>query len=92
MEKSPDTKPFLLGHSANPLLDETTVEKIIDINQNNPSVTPIKWSVTQNSKFNLPDATTQDIDKIIDSLNPEKTAGSDGIPVKLIKLFVSKCS
>ena len=34
-------------------------------NLNPPSVAPIKSSVTQNSKFNLPHATTQDINKII---------------------------
>ena len=43
-------------------------------------------SVTQNSKFNLPHATTQDINKIINSLSSDKATGPDGIPVKFIKL------
>ena len=90
--KCSDTKPSLLGDFANPLLDESPVEKIIDTNRNNLSVTAIKSSVRPNSKFNLPDATTQDIHKLIDLLNPDKTSSSDSIPVRFIKLFVCKCN
>ena len=59
VEKPSDTKPSSLGDSANPLLDETTVRKIIDTYRDHPSVIAIKWFVTQNRKFNLPYATTQ---------------------------------
>ena len=43
-------------------------------------------SVTQNSKFNSPQATTQDTNKIINSLTSNKATGPDGIPVIFIKL------
>ena len=36
--------------------------------------------------FNLPHATTHNINKIINSLNSDKATGPDGIPVKFIKL------
>ena len=42
--------------------------------------------VTQNSRFKLPHATTQDINKIINSLISDKATGSEGIPVRFIEL------
>ena len=86
VEKSSCTKPSSLGDSENPLLDEATVRKIIDTYQDHSSVIAIKSSVTQNSKFNLPHATTQDITKIINSLSSNKASGSDSIPVKFTRL------
>ena len=77
-----------LGDSANPLLDETTVRKIIDTYRDQPSVITIESSVTQNSKFNLPHANTQDINKIINWLSSDRASGPDGISVKT----VCKCS
>ena len=59
--KSSGTKPISLGDSANSLLDETTVGRIIDTYRDNPSITTIKSSVTKNSKFNLPHETAQEI-------------------------------
>ena len=38
------------------------------------------------SKFDLPHATTQDMNKIIKSLSSDKAAGPDGIPVKFTKM------
>ena len=86
VEKSSGSKPSSLGDSANALLDETTEEKIIDAYQDRTSAVAIKSSVTQNSQFNLLQATTQDIDKIINSLSSNKATGPDSIPVKSIKL------
>ena len=86
VEKSSGSKPSSLGDSANALLDETTEEKIIDAYQDHTSAVAIKSSVTQNSQFNLLQATTQDIDKIINSLSSNKATGPDSIPVKSIKL------
>ena len=65
IEKSSGSKPFSLWNSANPLLDETTIGKIIDTYRGHPSVTAIKSLVSRNSKFNLAHATTQDVNKII---------------------------
>ena len=45
----------------------------------------IKSSVTQNSKFNLPHATTQD-KKNHQYVSSDKATGPNGIPVKFIKL------
>ena len=52
----------------------------------------MKSSVTQNSKFDLPHATTQDINKIINSLNSDKATGPDGILLKFIRLSACKCN
>ena len=62
------------------------VEKIIDTYRNHPSIIAIKSSVTQNIKFNLPHAITQDINKIINSFSSDKTTGPDVIPVNFITL------
>ena len=86
IEKSSDTKPFSLGDSTNPLFDKTTVGKIIDTYRNHPSVITIKSSVTQNIKFDLPHATTHEINKIINSLSSDKATVPDDIPVKFIKM------
>ena len=59
---------------------------IIDTYQDYPIVIAVKSSVTQNSKSKLPHATTQDINKIINSLGSKKATGLYGIPVKFIKL------
>ena len=52
VEKYSGNKPSSLGDSANALLDETVVGKIINTYCDHPSVIAIKSSVTQNSKFN----------------------------------------
>ena len=62
------------------------VGKIIDTERDYPSVMAIKMSVTQNTKFKLPHATTQDMNKFINSLRSGKDTGPDGIPVKFMKL------
>ena len=89
VEKSTGIKPSSLGDSANPFLDKTTVGKIIDGYRDHPSVIAIESSVTQNSKFNLPHATTQDINKITNSLSSDKATGREGIPVKFINPFAN---
>ena len=35
--------------------------------------------------FDFPEVTTEDLNKIIKSLNPKKTVSSDRIPLKIIK-------
>ena len=49
--KSSGTKSSSLGDSANALLEETTVGKIIDTYRDHPSVIAIKSSITQNSNL-----------------------------------------
>ena len=53
--------------------------------QNNTSVIEIKKPAKTNESFTFPEAKTEDINKIIDLLNPEKVTTSDGIPIKVIK-------
>ena len=60
VETSSATKPYSLGDSAIPFLDEAVIETIIDVYQNYLSVSAIKSSFTNNSKLNLLHATTQD--------------------------------
>ena len=86
VQKSSGSKPSSLGDSVNSSIDETTVGKIIDTYQDHPNVIVIKLSATQNSTFNLPHATTQNMKKIINSLNFDKATFPDGIPMKYIKL------
>ena len=92
VEKFSGTKPSSLGDSANPLLDETTIGKIIDTYRDHPSIIAMKSSVTQNSKLDLPHATTQDINKIINSLSSDKVTGPDGILLKFIRPSACKCN
>ena len=53
--------------------------------KNHPSVATIKENVLPDSlSFDLP--SKEDINKIVHSLNVNKAAGPDGIPLNLIKL------
>ena len=54
VEESSGSKSSSLENSVNPLLDETPVGEIIDTYRDHPSFIVNKSSVTQNSKFNLP--------------------------------------
>ena len=83
VEKSSGTKPSLLEGSTNPLLEETTVGKIIDTYQDHQSVMTTKSSVIQNSKFNLRHGTTQVINQIINFLSSDKVIGPDDIKLKI---------
>ena len=65
------------------------MEKIIEKYNNHPSVRAVKSSVTHNNKFELPYATTQDVNEIINSLKTDKAKGQYGIPAKFIKLSLN---
>ena len=54
--------------------------EIIENCRNHPSIVKIKKSI-----FDFPEATTEDINKIIKSLNRNKATGPDRIPLKIIK-------
>ena len=54
--------------------------EIIENCRNHPSIVKIKKSI-----FDFPEATTEDINKIIKSLNANKATGPDYIPLKIIK-------
>ena len=66
-------------------LDEKAIRKIIENYRNHPSIIKIKEIVKEKPIFDFPEATTEDIIKIIKSLNPNKATGPDRILLKIIK-------
>ena len=63
----------------NPKLDEKTIREIIENYRNHPSIIKIKEIVKEKPIFDFPESTTEDINKIIKSLNPNKATGPDHI-------------
>ena len=53
--------------------------------ENHTSVIKIKKPAKSNESFTFPEAKTEDINKIINLLNPKKVTTSNGIPIKVIK-------
>ena len=86
VEKSSGKKPLSLGNSSDASQDEMTVKEIISVYGNHPSTRKIKnlW-VTEN-KFDLPCASSSDINKIIKSFNVNKAKGPEGISAKFVKM------
>ena len=62
-----------------------TIAEIIKNYQNHSSIIKIKEIVKKKPIFDFPEATTEDIDKIITPLNPNKATRPDCIPLELIK-------
>ena len=86
VEKTSGIAPKNLGNPLDQKTDDKTIREIIENYQNHPSIIKIKQSVKENNKvFNFPEASTEEINKIIKSLNPHKATGPDGIPLKIIK-------
>ena len=84
-EKTSGIAPKNLGNPLDPKLDEKTIREIIENYQNHPSIIKIKKIVKKKTIFDFPEVTTEDLNKIIKSLNPNKTVSSDRIPLKIIK-------
>ena len=57
-----------------PKLDEKTLREITENCRNHPSIIKIKEIVKEKIIFDLPEATTEGVNKIIKSLNPNKAA------------------
>ena len=53
--------------------------------ENHPSIIKIKKLAKTNESFTFPKVKTEDINKMINSLNRKKATGHDGIPTKVIK-------
>ena len=68
-----------------PKLDEKTIREIIENYRNHPSIIKIKEIVKEKPIFDFPEATTEDINKVIKSLNPNKAIGPDRIRLKIIQ-------
>ena len=67
----------------NPL--DPTLGEIIENYRNHPSLIKIKEIVKEKLILDFPVASTEDINKIIKSLNTNKATGPDPIPLKIIK-------
>ena len=67
------------------VIKKTQVFDIINKHKDHPNITKIKELVTNKNSFEFPEANTEDINKIIKELNPNKAAGPDCIPKKVIK-------
>ena len=68
-------------------LDSISMKDVIDKHCNHPSITSIKtYTGAQNSKFEFQKITTDNVTKLIKSLNAGKSPGYDGIQDKYIKL------
>ena len=79
-------KPLSLGNSSNTSQDEMTVKEIISVYSNHPSIRKIKNLCVPENKFDLPYASTSDINKIIKLLNGNKAKRPDGISAKFVKM------
>ena len=85
VEKSSGLAPKSIGNSSDPDQDQYTVQKIIKLYQNHPSIKKIKENFKNTITFDFPKPTVKDISCIIKSLDPKKATGPDGIPIKVIK-------
>ena len=74
------------GNSSDASQDEMTVKEIISVYSNHPSIQKIKNFCVPENKFDLPYATTSDINKIVKSLNLNKAKGADRISAKFVKM------
>ena len=62
------------------------VAKIIKHYKNHPSIEKINKIGTKNENFDIPTATTKEINKIIKELDPKKATSLDKIPPKIVKI------
>ena len=86
VEKTSGIAPESLEDSSLSENDEETVNKILEHYENHPSVSKINRNQNESLNFDFPTAEVKDINKIIQSLNPRKATGPDGIPVKILKI------
>ena len=85
VEETSGIAPNNLGNPLDPNLNAKAVHEIIENYRSHPSIIKIKEIVKEKLIFDFPEAATEDINKIIKSLNPSKATGPDHIPLKIIK-------
>ena len=85
VKKTSGTGSKNLGNPSDPKIDEKTIREIIENYRNHPSIIKTKEIVKEKPIFDFPEVTTEDINKIIKSLNPNKATCPDHIPLKIIK-------
>ena len=74
------------GNPENKANDIATVQSIIQKYQTHPSILNIKSKNTAKNTFDIPAATSRQINKIIKELNAKKATGPDKIPPKIVRL------
>ena len=80
-------KPHSLPCTETGLIDDKTIDEIIDRHSNHPSVTSIKTNLTENPQaFSFTLASSSDIEKIISKLSLTTAIGSDVVLPKLVRL------
>ena len=85
VEKKSGIAPKNLGNSLDLKLHEKSIREIIKNYPNNLSIINIKEIVMEKSILDFPEATIEDINNIITSLNSNKAICPDCIPLKKIK-------
>ena len=85
VEKTSGPAPNCIGNPENSKLDKSTVLDIINRYKDHSSITKNKELGINRSSFEFLEATTEDINKIIRKLSPNKATGLDRIPIKAIK-------
>ena len=85
VEKTSRIAPKNLGSPLDPKLDEKTIREIIENYRNHPSIIKIIKVVKEKPIAAFPETTTEGINQIIKSLNPNKATGPGSIPLNIIK-------
>ena len=85
VEKTSGIAPKTLGNPLDPKLDQKTIREIFENYRNHSNFIKTKEIVKEKTIFDFPEATIEDINKIIKSLNPNKITGPDRIPLNIIK-------
>ena len=86
VEKTSGCPPEIEGNPENKTNDKATVQSIIRKYQTHPSILNIKSKNTVKNTFNIPSATSGQINKIIKELNVKKATGPDKVPLKIVRL------
>ena len=89
VERTSGVAPSCIGDPSNPTLDKSSVQQIVSKYKDHPSILKINEMNIDKIDFEFPEATTEDINKIIKKLNPNKATGPDGIPLKIIMASAS---
>ena len=84
VEKTSGCPPEIEGNPENKTNGISTVQSIIRKYQTHPSTLNIKSKNTVNNTFDVPAATSEQINKIIKKLNAKKATGPDKIPPKIV--------
>ena len=75
-----------LGDPKDQANDIASVDAIINNHKDHPSINQIRKECSNPKIYSFPEAKKEEINILIKSLNPKKATGTDGRPLKIIKL------